>query len=160
MPSRALSAASMLTTPAELSATATALLPSPTAMPILRSSSDRAGAGCVALGIGDCERLARDQPADIGQRVAALGAGGRLGADEDQVVAQRAADRVGVDDLVRAASSVAAPASAKITSQRAPRSICARDRPVGATNTLTRVPVRACHSLPTDFSDFSSVGSP
>ena len=62
--------------------------------------------------------------------------------------------------LLRAASSVAAPASAKMTSHRAPRSICAYDRSVGATKTFTLVPVRVCQSVPTDFNAFSSVGSP
>src|SRR6516162_4054065 len=97
MPSRALSVARRLTTPAELSATATALLSS-TAMPILRSSPS-ARTGRVALRIGDCDPLARDQAGDIGEIRAVDRPGGVLGADENQAVAQRAADGGALDDL-------------------------------------------------------------
>ena len=144
----------MLTTPAELSATTTALLPSPTTIPILRSSQDRAGAGSVALGIGDRKRLAGDQSGDIGQRVAARRTSGRRGADEGQVVAQHPADRVGVDDLVaRGFVGRGAGERKDHVATRAALDLRIGTGPVGATKTLTRVPLRACHSLPTDFSD-------
>ena len=93
--------------------------------PDLAQQLERAGTGRVAIRIGDREPLACNQAGDIGDIRAVDRPGGALGTDKSQAVAQRTGDGGALDDFVRAASSVAVPASAKIRSQRAPRSIWA-----------------------------------
>src|SRR6266566_3461530 len=108
MPSHALSVARRLTTPAVLSATVTALLPSSATMPIMRSS---------AAALGAYENQAVAQRAADGGGVDNLGACGlfRRGAGERKNhVAARAAIDLGIGEVGRSDEDVDARAGARL----------------------------------------------